>query len=51
MDNKKANAITLVLSAVGVLLILAGAFDIIAMKYGLFLGAAAFIVGGVLKKV
>ena len=51
MDKENANKITVILSALGVLLILAGAFGIIAMKYGLFLGIAAFIIGGIVRKV
>ncbi|HVF91283.1 MAG TPA: hypothetical protein VNH22_14545 [Blastocatellia bacterium] len=51
MDKQAANTITIILSALGVVLILAGAFGIIAMKYALFLGVAAFIAGGVVKKI
>ncbi|HYP25818.1 MAG TPA: hypothetical protein VE262_03780 [Blastocatellia bacterium] len=51
MDNKRANTITVLLSAAGAVLILAGAFNIIEMRYALFLGAAAFIIGGVMRRI
>jgi hypothetical protein len=51
MDKQKANTISVILWAVGVVLILAGAFSIMAMKYAIFLGVAAFIIGGVVKKI
>lgn len=51
MNPHAANTVAIILSALGVLLILAGAFGIVAMKYGLFLGIGSFILAGAVKKI
>jgi len=51
MNPQTANTLAVVLSALGVILILAGAFGIMAMNYGLFAGIACFIAAGVFKKL
>ena len=53
MEGKSANLITAILFGVGLLLILALAFDVIPRLDNLliFLGLACFIVAGVIKKL
>ncbi len=51
MNPNAANTVAIILSTLGVLLILAGAFGIMPMKYGVFLAIASFIIAGAVKKI
>jgi hypothetical protein len=46
MDRQKATIIARVLGLVGVLFILAMAFDMMPRRYALFAGVACFIIAG-----
>ena len=53
MEKQKANQTAIILSGVGVILILAGAFDVVPNMGNLFLfaGIAVLIIAGVVKKL
>ncbi len=49
MNPNAANAITIILGAIGTIFILAGVF--LGMGYGLFAGITCYIFAGVVKKM
>jgi hypothetical protein len=53
MENKKACICNSILCGVGILLLLAAAFDILPISDNLaiFLGIACFIISGIIKKI
>ena len=51
MSTQNATTAATVLGAVGVILLMAGAFGVMPMSYAIFLGVASFISAGTVKKI
>jgi len=53
MENKNVNIISSVLWCLGILLLLAGAFDVLPIEDNkvMFIGIACFIIAGMIKKI
>jgi hypothetical protein len=51
VTQQAANTLAVILGALGTVLILAGAFGVLAMNYALLLGIASYIAAGVVKKI
>jgi len=53
MENKKACACTAVLNGVGIMLLLAAAFDVLPLtdNFIIFFAISCFIISGIIKKI